>query len=81
MKTHYTKAEKEAYNAAQAKIKAAQERFDAFMSEHGWSKFHLFMRGTKWVKGEEIIICDRNGWHLNGKIVTKQEINQFLQYE
>ncbi len=81
MRKHYTKEEREAYNAAQAKIKAEQKRFDTFMEAHGWTKYHLFMRGTKWVKGDEIIIYDRNGWHLNGQIVTKQELNTYLQYD
>lgn len=47
MKQHYTKAEKEAYRQEQARIKAAQERFDSFMSEQGWTKYLLFMRGSK----------------------------------
>ena len=81
MKKHYTKAEKEAYKTEYAKIKAAQERFDTFMSEHGWRKFHLFMRGTKWVKGDDAIIYDRNGWQLNGQTTTEQEIHKFLQYD
>ena len=77
----YTKIEKEAYKAEQARIKAAHERFDSFMSAHGWSKFHLFMRGTKWVKDDDILLYDRNGWQLNGQTMSEQEIHQFLQYD
>jgi hypothetical protein len=81
MKQHFTKAEKEAYRQEQARIKAAHERFDSFMSEHGWTKYHLFMRGSKWVKGDDTIIYDRNGWKLNEQTVTEQEIHKFLQYD
>ena len=81
MKQHFTKAEKEAYHQGQARIKAAHERFDSHMSEHGWTKYLLFMRGTKWVKGDDTIIYDRNGWKLNEQTVTEQEIHKFLQYD
>ena len=81
MKKHYTKAEKEAYKAGQTKIKEEWKRFDTFMSEHGWSKSHLFMRGTKWVKDDDVLIYDRNGWQLNGKTLTEQELFKFLQYD
>ena len=81
MKKHYTQAEKKAYKAEQTQIKAVHERFDTFMSEHGWTKYHLFMRGTKWVKGDDTIIYDRNGWKLNEQTVTEQEIHKFLQYD
>lgn len=81
MKKHYTQAEKEAYKAQQAQTKAEYERFDAFMTERGWSKYHLFMRGTKWTKGENVLICDRNGWHLNEQTITKQELFKTLQYD
>lgn len=70
MRKHYTKAEKEAYKIAQANIKAEYERFDAIMAEHGWTKYHLFMRGTKWTKGEDVLILDAKGWHLNGEPIT-----------
>ena len=81
MKQHFTKAEKEAHRQKQARIKAAHERFDSHMSEHGWTKYLLFMRGTKWVKGDDTIIYDRNGWKLNEQTVTEQEIHKFLQYD
>jgi hypothetical protein len=78
MKQHYTKAEKEAYHQGQARIKAAQERFDSFMTEHGWTKYHLFMRGTKWVKGDDVLIHDAKGWHLNGVIVPEQDVKELF---
>ena len=80
MKKHYTKAEKEAYQAEQARIKAEHERFDSFMSGQGWTKYHLFMRGTKWTKDADTIICDRNGWHLNGQNITEKVLHQHIQY-
>jgi len=80
MKQHYTKAEKEAYRQEQARIKAAHERFDSFMSEHGWTKYHLFMRGSKWMKDADTIIYDRDGWHLNGQNITEKEFYQYIQY-
>ena len=70
MALHYTAAEKEAW-----------ERLDTFMSEQGWTKFHLFMRGTKWVNGDDTIIYDRNGWQLNGQTMSKQELFKTLQYD
>jgi len=81
MKKHYTQAEKEAHKAELTRIRAAHERFDAFMSEHGWTKHHLFMRGSKWVKDDDTIICDRNGWQLNGQTMPQQEIHKTLHYD
>ena len=81
MKKHYTQAEKEAYQQEQAAIKEEWKRFDTFMSERGWTKYHLFMRGTKWVRGDDMIIYDRNDWQLNGQTMTKQEMHKFLQYD
>ena len=81
MLQHYTKAEKEAYKAKQTLIKAAHEQFDTFLSKHGWTKFLLFMRGSKWTNGENTLIYDRNGWQLNGQTMTEQEIHKFLQYD
>ena len=78
MKQHFTKAEKEAYRQEQARIKAAHERFDSFMSEHGWTKYHLFMRGTKWAKGTDTIIHDSDGWRLNGQKLTEKELHQHI---
>ena len=80
MKQHYTKAEKEAYHQKQARIKAARERFDNFMSEQGWTKYHLFMRGTKWAKGTDTIIHNSDGWRLNGQKLTEKELHQHIQY-
>ena len=80
MKKHYTQAEKKAYKAEQTQIKAVHERFDTFMSEHGWSKFHLFMRGSKWTKDADTIIHDSDGWHLNGQNITEKEFYQHIHY-
>ena len=80
MKQHFTKAEKEAYRQEQARIKAARERFDSFMTEHGWTKYHLFMRGTKWAKGTDTIIHDSDGWRLNGQKLTEKELHQHIHY-
>ena len=80
MKQHFTKAEKEAYRQEQARIKAAHERFDNFMSEQGWTKYHLFMRGSKWTKDADTIIHDSDGWHLNGQNITEKEFYQYIQY-
>ena len=54
----YTKDEREAYNAKQKLIKEERERFSKFMSEHGWKEYHLFMRGTKYERGDDVIIHD-----------------------
>ena len=80
MKQHFTKAEKEACRQEQARIKAARERFDSFMTEHGWTKYHLFMRGSKWTKGADTIIRNSDGWHLNGQNITEKEFYQYIQY-
>jgi len=80
MKQHYTQAEKEVYKAEQELIKAAHERFDTFMSAHGWTKYHLFMRGSKWTKDADTIIHDRDGWHLNGQNITEKEFYQHIHY-
>ena len=80
MRQHFTKAEKEAYRQEQARIKAAHERFDNFMSEQGWTKYHLFMRGTKWAKGTDTIIHNSDGWRLNGQKLTEKELHQHIQY-
>ena len=80
MKQHYTKAEKEAYRQEQARLKAAHERFDNFMSEQGWTEYLLFMRGTKWTKGADTIIRNSDGWHLNGQNITEKEFYQYIQY-
>ena len=79
MRQHFTKAEKEAYRQEQARNKAAHERFDSYMSEQGWTKYHLFMRGTKWTKDADTIIYDRNGWLLNGQNITEKELHQYIQ--
>lgn len=80
MRQHFTKAEKEAYRQEQARIKAAHERFDSFMTEQGWTKYHLFMRGSKWMKDADTIIHDSDGWHLNGQNITEKELHQFIHY-
>lgn len=43
----YTKEEREAYRIKQERIKDSWKQFDTFMSEQGWEKCHLFMRGNK----------------------------------
>ena len=52
----FTKEQREAYRIEQERIKNAWNRFDTFMSEQGWEKRHLFMRGNKWTRGENTII-------------------------
>ena len=76
----YTKDEREAYNARQKLIKDERERFSKFMSEHGWKEYHLFMRGTKYERGDDVIIHDMNGWHLNDLIVTYEQIMETVEY-
>ena len=76
----YTKDEREAYNAKQKLIKEERERFSKFMSEHGWKEYHLFMRGTKYERGDDVIIYDMNGWHLNGSIVPHEQIMEIIEY-
>ena len=76
----FTKEQREAYRIEQEKIKNAWNRFDTFMSEQGWEKRHLFMRGNKWTRGENTIIYDRNGWHLNEECLTKQKLFDTIGY-
>lgn len=76
----YTKDEREAYNAKQKLIKEERERFSKFMSEHGWKEYHLFMRGTKYERGNDVIIHDMNGWHLNDTIVPYEQIMEMIEY-
>ena len=76
----YTKDEREAYNAKQKLIKEEHERFSKFMSEHGWKEYHLFMRGTKYERGDDVVIHDMNGWHLNGSIVPYEQIMETVEY-
>ena len=76
----YTKEEREAYNARQKLIKEEHERFSKFMSEHGWKEYHLFMRGTKYERGSDVIIHDMNGWHLNKEILPQEKLYEFLEY-
>ncbi len=76
----YTKEEREAYKAKQKLIKEERERFNKFMSEHRWKEYILFMRGTKYERGDDVIIHDMNGWHLNKEILTQEKLYEFLGY-
>lgn len=52
--------------------------FDSMMASGGWEKRILFMHGVQWIKGDNEILYDRLGWHLNGKSVSENDILQFL---
>ena len=74
----YTKEEREAYRIKQERIKDSWKQFDTFMSEQGWEKCHLFMRGNKQTRGENTIIFNRNSWRLNGAKITTEELMRFI---
>ena len=46
--------------------------------ESGWNQYHLFMRGTKWEKGNQTVIRDVNGYMLDGKRVGEEAIITLL---
>ena len=74
----YTKEERKLYHIKQERIKNSRRQFDAFMSEQGWEKRHMFMRGSKWSRGGNTITYDWHGWRINGEIITVEELMRFI---
>lgn len=52
--------------------------FGNFLENTGWTHRILFMRGVEWTRGEDTIFHGQQGWHLNGKIITKEELLRFI---
>ena len=54
---------------------------DYYFREKGWNQYHLFMRGTKWTKGNQTVIMDANGYKLDGERVGEDAIIALLDID
>ena len=47
----------------------------------GWTKYHMFMVGNKWVKGNDTVTCGRGGYRLNGKPLSNERLSEMLNID
>ncbi len=52
--------------------------FGNFLENTGWKHRILFMRGGEWTRGDDTLIRGLETWHLNGRIITKEELLRFV---
>ena len=53
---------------------------DAFV-RNGWKKYHLFMAGDYWLKGDDKITCFYNGYRLNGNLISSEQLIKMLDID
>ena len=63
------------------KERQEKARFQGYMKSQGWIPKVYFMRGFGWDRGNERILIDHNGIHMNGQVVTREELRQYVQYK
>lgn len=49
--------------------------------QDGWTQYHLFMRGTRWVKDSHTVIRDTIGYLYDGKRVTEDIIIAMMKID
>ena len=47
----------------------------------GWTMYHYFMRGNKWVKGNDTVTCFRGGYKLNGEPLSNERLAEMLNID
>ena len=66
-------------NKQEREVRRQRRRaFGNFLKNTGWECRLLFMRGTHWTRGEDTITRGREGWRLNGVIISKEELLLFV---
>jgi hypothetical protein len=53
---------------------------DAFV-RNGWKKYHLFMAGNYWLKGDDKVNCFHNGYRLNGNLIGCEQLIRMLDID
>lgn len=53
---------------------------EAFERE-GWTKYHIFMAGNKWVKGKDMVTCFHGGYKLNGEPLSNEHMADMLHID
>lgn len=53
---------------------------DAFV-RNGWKRYHLFMAGNYWLKGDDKITCFYGGYRLNGNLISSEQLIKMLDID
>lgn len=67
-----TKMEKETINYA---------ILSAAFANDGWTEYHQFMAGNRWVKGDDTVTSYRGKYKLNGQPVGKEYLIRMLNID
>lgn len=47
----------------------------------GWTMYHTFMAGSKWVKGNDTVTCYYGVYKLNGKVISNEYLCEWLHID
>ena len=54
---------------------------EAAFAQDGWTMYHKFMAGNRWVKGYDTITCYHGIYKLNGQIISKAFVCEMLNID